>query len=72
MLALLGARRGLGEAMQTVKQLRTNADEAIRGADNSVEVGKLSLLLLVTRAVNENPRTFGGLNLLQSLKSSLQ
>lgn len=71
-LALLGARRGLKEATQAIKQLRLNANTAIRGGDNSVDVGKVALLLLVVRAVNEDPTKFGGVNLLQSLKLSLQ
>lgn len=71
-LALLGARRGLKEATQAIKQLRLNVQTAIRGGDNSVEVGKVALLLLVVRAVNDDPTKFGGIDLLYSLKSSLQ
>lgn len=69
-LALLGARRGLNEATAAVKQLRTHAAEAVGG--ESIEPGKAALLLLVIRAVDANPRNFGGINVLKQLRGALQ
>lgn len=70
-LGLVAARVGGKAVPQAVAGLKANVQDAIRGSDDSVEVGKVSLMLLVAKSQGETGTSFGGVNLRRSLKGLL-
>jgi hypothetical protein len=70
-LALANAGAGRKAVRTTVKALKSEAEAWITAAGDDAP-GSLALLILVANATGENPKDFGGVNLIKRLAATKQ
>ena len=69
-LALVGAGNGRAAVTQAVSALQRNVSAFVRDADGQYRPAALGTLLLVARATGQDPRRFGGRDLVRLLQAT--